>query len=138
MITGACLCGGVRVEVRSPLGPIIYCHCSMCRRTTGTAFATNATVMADAFHIVAGRELVREYESSPGRFRAFCSRCGSPVYGRGDRIPLVRVRLGGLDGDPGARAAAHIQVGSKAPWFDITDARERFEESAPLHYFAPG
>src|SRR3989442_16001197 len=119
MITGACLCGGVRFEVRSPLGPIIYCHCSMCRRATGTAFATNASVNAEAFQIVAGQDLVREYQSSTRSFRAFCSRCGSPLYGRFEGLPMIRMRLGSLEGDLGSGAVAHIWIGSKAPWFEI-------------------
>jgi hypothetical protein len=118
MLTGRCLCGGVRIEIEGSLGPVVQCHCSLCRRASGTAFATNASVRADSFRAAAGAELVREYESSPGYFRAFCSRCGSPLYGSGERFPeLRRVRLGVLDGDPGARPAAHVWVGSKAPWF---------------------
>jgi hypothetical protein len=139
MFTGRCLCGSVRFEIGAPLGPIIHCHCSMCRRANGSAFATNATVRADAFRIVAGEELVREFESSPRQFRAFCARCGSPVYGRHEMLPMLRrVRLGALDGDPGARAVAHIQIGSKAPWYDVADRLDQFDDDAPLHYFAPG
>ena len=47
MITGKCLCGKVRYEINGRLGPVVYCHCSMCRRATGSAFATNASVRAN-------------------------------------------------------------------------------------------
>jgi len=138
MLTGHCLCGGVRFEIHADLGPVIYCHCSMCRRASGSAFASNASVAADAFRIVAGRELLSEYESSHGQFRAFCSRCGSPLYGRlNDAAILRRVRLGAIDGDPGRRAVAHIWIGSKSSWFRITDALEQFEEEPPPAYCAP-
>src|ERR1700730_6667199 len=120
MLTGKCLCGGIRFEIHEELGPIIYCHCSMCRRASGSAFATNASVRSSAYRIVAGKELITEYESSPGGFRGFCSLCGSPIYNRSDRqMPLHRVRLGTLDSDPGNRSVANIWVGSKAPWFEI-------------------
>ena len=82
MITGKCLCGKVRYEIDGRLGPVVYCHCSMCRRATGSAFATNASVRANEFRVVAGSELISEYESSPSNMRAFCSRCGSPLYCR--------------------------------------------------------
>jgi hypothetical protein len=49
MITGKCLCGKVRYEINGRLGPVVYCHCSMCRRATGSAFATNASVRANEF-----------------------------------------------------------------------------------------
>jgi hypothetical protein len=137
MLTGKCLCGGVRFEISNQLGPIIYCLCSMCRRASGSAFATNASVRASEFRVVAGSELVSEYESSPGSYRAFCSRCGSPVFGRIAPTDLIRVRVGSLDGDPGGRPIANIWVGSKAPWFPITDSLERFDEEPPLHYCAP-
>ena len=137
MLTGRCSCGGIRFEISNDLGPIIYCHCSLCRRATGTAFATNASVRESEFRLTTGRDLLSEYESSPGSFRTFCSRCGSPVCGRIPAAGLIRVRLGNLDGDPGGRPVANIWVGSKAPWFTMTDSLQRFEEEPPIHYCAP-
>lgn len=122
MLSGGCLCGGVRYEVDGLAGPVEYCHCTQCRRASGSAFAANATVTAAAFRLRAGRDLLSEYESSPGKLRAFCGRCGSPVYARRPAQPdTLRLRVGTLDGDPGARAAGHWHVASAAPWFTITD-----------------
>jgi hypothetical protein len=137
MLTGGCLCGEVRFEITSPLGPVIRCHCTMCRRAIGSAFATNASVRSSDFRVVRGAEVVSEYASSPGSGRAFCSRCGSPVYGRIAALDLIRVRLGSLDDDPGVRPIADIWVGSKAPWFPIADSLEQFDEEPPIHYCAP-
>jgi hypothetical protein len=58
MLTGGCLCGGVRFEIDAPLGPIIYCHCSLCRRVSGSAFVANATVRTEVFRIVAGEATI--------------------------------------------------------------------------------
>lgn len=139
MITGRRLCENVRFEIDGRLGPIVYCHCAMCRRASGAAFAANASVRAGALRMVAGGELIAEIESSPGAFRGFCSRCGTPLYGRSESLPGVRrVRLGTLDGDPGDRSVANIWVGSKAPWFEITDDLERFDEEPPESYCACG
>jgi len=122
MPTGSCLCHGVRYEVTGPLGPVALCHCSMCRKATGSAFASNAAVAVADFRIVAGAELVASYESSPGKFRHFCRTCGAPLFSRDPKMPEhVRIRLGGLDDDPGVRPAFHYGVESKAPWFEITD-----------------
>jgi hypothetical protein len=139
VLTGKCLCGGVRFEIDSALGPVIYRHCSMCRRASGSAFATNASVRADGFRIVAGRELISEYASSPSSRRRFCSLCGSPLFGSILSHPVIRrVRLGAIDSDPGARSAAHIWIGSKSPWFEITDHLEHLDEAPPPAYLAPG
>jgi len=138
MLTGGCLCGGIRIEIDGSLGPIIYCHCSMCRHANGSSFATNASVWTEQFRIVAGRELIKEYESSPGNLRAFCSRCGSPLYGTIKEAPSIRrVRLGTLNSVDRATSVAHIWVGSKSEWFDITDSLEQFQEEPPGEYCAP-
>jgi hypothetical protein len=138
MLYGRCLCGGIRFEIDGHLGPVVYCHCSMCRHANGSSFATNASVRNEQFRIVSGLELIREYQSSPGNLRAFCSNCGSPMYGTVREAPWIRrVRLGTLDSGGGAKSVAHIWVGSKSEWYDITDHLERFENEPPENYWAP-
>jgi len=138
MLRGACACGTVRFEITGPLGPVVSCHCSICRRASGAAFASNASVPASRFQLLQGRDAISEFESSPGYFRAFCSRCGSPVYGRSARYPAMRrVRLGTLEGDPQTRPVAHVWVSSKAPWFEISDSIEQFAEMPPLRLVGP-
>ncbi|MDP3936657.1 MAG: GFA family protein [Deltaproteobacteria bacterium] len=132
MMTGKCLCGEIRYEIEAALGPMTYCHCSMCRRASGTAFATNASVRTRALRFISGEGVICEYESSPGKFRAFCPRCGSPIYSRrADDPGTLRLRLGTLDGDPGQRPVIHVSVGSKAPWFELTDGLPWLLEDAP-------
>jgi hypothetical protein len=132
MITARCLCEGVRLRSTGTLGPGVICHCSQCRRASGSAFACNAPVPARTVEFESGRDLIREFESSPGEFRAFCSRCGSPIYSRLVSNPEVyRLRLGTVDGDPGFRPVGHVWVGSKAPWFTITDSLPQFEAAPP-------
>ena len=122
-----CLCGGIRIEVSGKVGPVVFCHCSRCRKASGTAFAAHADVRRKYWRFVTGEELIREFESSPGVFRAFCRRCGSPIYSRRDGAPdVLRLRLGIVNGDPGRRSLAHCWVGSKAAWFDITDTLPQF------------
>lgn len=122
MLTGSCLCGRVRYEVTGPLGPIANCHCTQCRKASGASFATNASVGASTFRFVTGGDLVGRFESSPGQYRCFCTRCGSPLVKRYDAKPdEVRIRLGTFESDPGTRPVMHVFVGSKAPWTVIDD-----------------
>jgi hypothetical protein len=112
----------VRYEIRGPPELMYYCHCRMCRKATGTSFATNMLVRAEDFAIVAGHEAVKPYRSSQDESRYFCSACGSPLFSEaGHRRGILSIRCGLLDGDPGIRPAHHLYVGFKAPWFDIHD-----------------
>ena len=129
-ITGSCLCGAVRYEITGPFKAAGHCHCSMCRKSHGAAFATWAHVNPDQFRWTAGMEFVARYESSPGKERCFCKKCGSPL-GLSDSGKITEVVLGTVDGDPGVRPGEHIFVGSKAPWYEIVDALPQYEEWPP-------
>ena len=80
MYRGSCLCGSIRFEIDGELGEFGYCHCESCRKASGTAHAANSGVLKTQFSLDDPKQLVREYESSPGKFRAFCTNCGSPLY----------------------------------------------------------
>ena len=121
MLTGSCLCGQVRYEIDGLLRHITHCHCGMCRRAHGAAFATYANVSRRRFRLLASATL-REYHSSDHATRQFCSACGSPVFFVDDRYPdALSLSLGTLDGDPGGRAVAHTHVSTKATWYEIHD-----------------
>ena len=139
MLNGRCLCGKVRYEVDGTLGPVVQCHCSMCRRATGSAFATNASVDSNAFRVVKGRKTIKIYNSSKEGFRAFCRKCGSPLYGGSNAHPqIVRVRLGSLEDAGGARPAAHIWTRSKAEWVEIGEGLRKFDREPPTDFLMPG
>lgn len=132
MLTGNCLCGGVRFEIHGPLAPLGYCHCKQCQRASGSAFTANTSIAKADFRLLSGQELIREYESSPAAFRAFCSRCGSPVYKRLASQPdSIRVRLGLVNEDPGLRPRVHVWVSAKAAWYEISDALPQLPEGLP-------
>jgi hypothetical protein len=125
-IRGSCLCGVVSYEITGSLGATGHCHCSMCRKSHGAAFVTWASVNPDRFRWTSGVEFVEGYESSPGKERCFCKKCGSPLVIT-DSGKTTEVVLGTVDGDPGVRPGEHIFVGSKAPWYEIADALPQFE-----------
>lgn len=120
MHAGGCLCGAIRYEISGDLAAIEVCHCSQCRKAQGGAFATNISVAEAALQILSGRAAIREYESSPGKFRAFCSHCGSPLFSRRTALPgTVRIRAGTLDGPVATRPAVHFHVASCCDWWQI-------------------
>jgi hypothetical protein len=122
LVTGGCLCGGVRFEVTGPFLRANHCHCSRCRRHSGTAVCTQARVRREHFRLLSGDELIRVYGRGAGAVKAFCSVCGSSLFGgTWPEGPQVSIRLGAFDGDPGIRPQFHTFVDSKAPWDAITD-----------------
>ena len=127
MIRGSCLCGNVRYEIHGMPRLMYYCHCVMCRKATGTSFATNIFVHAGDLAITAGRDSLKGYRSSPDEIRHFCGNCGSPVYSEaGRRKGIVSVRCGLLNDDPLLRPSQHIYTAFKAPWYEIHDAIPQF------------
>ncbi|MFZ4289520.1 GFA family protein [Variovorax sp. HJSM1_2] len=129
MHKGGCLCGAVKYEITGSLGPGVYCHCSRCRKANGSAFAAVAAVAASDFHIIKGQESLRSYRTDSGVQRVFCSICGSPIIGKRDNTPeAVRVRIGTLDTPLETKVSAHIFVGSKAEWYEISDQTPQHDE----------
>lgn len=129
-IKGSCLCGTVSYEVTAPFEFLGHCHCSVCRKSHGAAFATWGIIKAGQFRWTSGEDFVQGYESSPGTTRCFCKRCGSPLACTHSGA-VGEVVVGSVDGDPGARPREHIFVGSKASWHDITDTLPQHEGWPP-------
>ena len=128
-ITGGCHCGGVRYEIDGPIQRFANCHCPDCRKITGSTYGSALALHPQHFRLTAGQDLLTAYESSKGKFRNFCRRCGSHVFARMDYKPdLLIVRAGSLDGDPGLRPQMHIWVSAKAPWHEIADSLPQYPE----------
>jgi hypothetical protein len=137
MIQGSCLCGGVRFEIARATGPFELCHCSRCRKVSGSAFIAGLGVRREDFRFVAGTELIRTFdapilESPPAYRTAFCSRCGSPVPDPTSAAPWFEIAAGALDDDPGIRPQRHIMVDRASLWFEIADALPQLDRAALL------
>ncbi|SMX38278.1 GFA family protein [Octadecabacter ascidiaceicola] len=131
-IRGGCLCNGIQFALQGELKDVGMCHCSQCRRASGTAFAAYTRVSLDGFKWTSGEDMTAKFQTSPGVYRPFCGRCGSPlgaVVGDGNKLDWVA--LGAVVGDPIVRPEAHIFAGSKAPWHEITDDLPLFEDWPP-------
>jgi hypothetical protein len=118
MISGSCLCGQVRYEVDGELGGFVHCHCRTCRKAHGSAFSTVAAVPKTAFRWVAGEGLLKSYESSTGKFRSFCTNCGSQIVANRPAQPTILLRLGCLDTEAVGQPKCHIWRSDGASWYD--------------------
>jgi hypothetical protein len=115
LLTGGCLCGGVRYEIGEPLVSASYCHCKRCQRRTGTAAAVSARIAPGSLQIVEG-------QPDDGFAKCFCSRCGGALWSRSPDDPeRISVRLGTFDDDPGVRPSYRQFVAYAAAWEAIPD-----------------
>ncbi len=132
-VTGGCLCGAIRFEVTGPFLRASHCHCSRCRKHSGTAVCTQARVRREHFRLLAGEAAIRVYRPAPGAaVKAFCTTCGSSLFGGSwPEGQEVSIRLGAFDGDPGMRPQYHTFVDSRAPWDEITDGLPQFAGAGP-------
>jgi hypothetical protein len=126
-VIGRCECGATAYEVPDEFLYALNCHCSNCRAHTGSAFKAFAGIEQEKVVVTKGGAGLLVWGDPDGKNHTRCGTCGSPLFsvvGRG----RVHVALGSLRGVPSIRPTDHIFVGSKAPWFEITDALPQLEE----------
>ena len=126
---GSCLCGQIRFEV-DVFAPLTgNCHCSMCRKFHGAAYATIAEAKRRHFRWTAGEELLKDYTADNGTTRRFCRQCGSCLTFSSPRADpeLVEIALGAFDDEVPVTPDAHIFVGSGANWARPDDDLPQFE-----------
>ena len=116
---GHCLCGAVEYEIHGPLRPVIYCHCSMCRRSTGHFFAATACARGDLQ--VKSEQSLRWYQSSPTSRRGFCERCGSQLFWDSKDASYVSILAGSLNSPTGLTGQEHIFVADAGDYYTIDD-----------------
>lgn len=131
MIEGSCLCGEVAFEADELSGPIGHCHCQTCRKSHASSFSTTARVVRDQFRWVRGEDLLKNFESSPGKRRHFCSNCGTHLIAEWIDRPNVILRMGAVNNDPGQKPQGHIWVSHDVPWLEYGPGLPMFEEGVP-------
>ena len=132
-ITGSCLCRGVNYAIKGNLGIFQYCHCSRCRKFTGSAFGANLLVRPDDFSWTRGQALVGRYELPEAKHFAtsFCKNCGSSLPWLSKSGKAVIVPAGTLDEDPVVRPLQNIYVGSGADWYEAPESLPGYDELPP-------
>ena len=128
-LAGKCFCGTVEYRVPDAFLYAMNCHCSNCRRTTGSAFKPFAGIERAKLTVTQGRGKLLIYGRNIEKAHdAHCQMCGSLLYSLVRDGQYVHVALGSLVDAPTIRPSRHIFVGSKAPWFTITDDLPQHEE----------
>jgi hypothetical protein len=130
MAQGKCNCGSVAFEIDADVSGIFICHCSICRRSTGSNGIAVVVVDNDAFQWTRGIELITSWKKPDADWETwFCSICGSPVPGRNDAsrmfVPAGLISTGG----DSLEVLHHIWVDSKAPWDEIGDSGRQHPEA---------
>ena len=132
MLTGSCLCGGVRFEVTQAPETLRYCHCESCKKLSGGAGTVNIRVPSRAVRIVDGEDLLQTYQPPEGSAKTFCLACGSNLFGGGwPESERASVRVTTLDEPPAGLPGAHLYARSVAPWETLPDdGFERFQTTS--------
>ena len=132
-LRGSCLCGAVQYEIPDELLYAAYCHCSECRRFSGSAFSALGGIAKAQLQIKTGKDKIKYFLKTEASNLAFCEVCGSSLFTEKPLKGLVHLRLGTLMDSPSLTPQVHVLVGSKAPWFEITDNLPQFEDLPPVN-----
>ena len=134
---GGCLCGSVAFSIDNAPSKIVQCHCSRCRRTRGTAHGVNTFVRQDQLHFTRGADRVKTFKPNDAeRFStSFCVDCGGLLPALFAPMQIYLVPVGSLDAPFDVKGVVNIYVGSKAPWFAITNPHPQYDELPPREWF---
>ena len=126
---GSCLCGGVTFEITPPVVFFQYCHCSRCRKATGTAHGANMLIKAPQLAWTAGEELVQRWELPDAEYfcTGWCERCGSALPWASRNGKYFLVPAGSLDDDPGIRPTRNVHWASRGAWFAAVEELEKLD-----------
>ena len=125
---GQCLCGGVAFELDAPLPDLYQCHCSLCRKTTGSSANAAFRIDARQFAWLSGEDQISRYISDSGFKSHFCRCCGSPLPNLTAGGDAYWVPVGLLEDSGEIELVAHLFTGSRASWDRIADQGLQFDE----------
>ena len=129
-LRGQCLCGAVQYEVDDAFEYALNCHCSNCRRATGSAFKPFGGVKLEKLKLLSNPSTLMIYGGDDAH-DVHCKRCGSLLYSAFPPRAYAHITFGTLIDTPSLLPTAHIFVGSKAPWFEILDKLPQHHEFPP-------
>jgi hypothetical protein len=128
-ISGSCLCGKVSYQFTGPIRVFQYCHCSRCRKVTGSAHASNIIIDPPGFEWLSGEDNVGRFEHPEAKHFAtsFCKTCGSSLPWLTKSGKAVIIPAGTLDDDPVARPMHNIYYVDRAPWYIETGSLRKYD-----------
>ena len=126
-IKGSCLCGQIRFTTPGPLRPVIACHCTQCRKTTGHSVAVTSVLRTGV--TITGAP--RWYASSSQACRGFCAKCGSQLFwdGKGTHLSIF---AGSIDGATGVKMTGHIFCTDKGDYYEIANGLPQAAAEDPV------
>jgi hypothetical protein len=127
LLNGHCECRATRYVVADEFRYAGNCHCSNCRAATGSAFKPFAGIEREKLEVTQGADTLLVWGTEDENHTR-CGLCGSLLFSVVRDGEYVHVALGSLEDEPSIRPTNHIFVGSKAPWFEITDDLPQSEE----------
>jgi len=127
-IRGSCLCGEVEYSILDDLLYAGYCHCSECRKWTGSLFSASGGVAQSDFEILKGEALLTSYKKGEGSLAFFCTKCSSIVFGSVEAYKMNYVMLGALDESPSLKPQWHVYTNYKVDWYEISDGLPQHKE----------
>ncbi|MFE8070014.1 GFA family protein [Marinobacteraceae bacterium S3BR75-40.1] len=127
-LDGSCFCGAVQYDLPDELEYAGYCHCSQCRKFSGSSYAVVGGIPGAKFKVISGEDRITYFQKSEETTVGFCSICGSNLFTRKKSNGMLNLRLGTLNQAPSLRPHMHIHVGSKAEWDEILDGLPQFME----------
>ena len=130
-LSGTCLCGKVKIQIPDDFEYMGNCHCSECRKFSGSDYASVGGLDSSKFRIVTGESDITYFHKTEETDLAFCSFCGSSLFSRKNKGKKHNIRLGILNDAPAKKPGFHIFTGSKAEWSNICDDLPQFEEGPP-------
>ena len=132
-IKGSCLCQAVKYQFHGPGYAFQYCHCSRCRKFTGSAHGSNIIIDPKNFEWLSGEDMVGRFEHPEAKHFAtcFCRNCGSSLPWMSQSGISVVIPAGTLDEDPGIRPTQNIFWKSRAPWREEVSALPNYDELPP-------
>lgn len=116
MMIGKCLCGQIEFEVSGALPNIYRCHCSLCKKATGTSSCSGVVVGYENLKWISGTDKIKSFTKENGFRTDFCSDCGSPVPNKMNVGDYMWIPAGTLEGDIESKIAAYIFTANKAGW----------------------
>lgn len=130
---GSCLCGAVAYEITLPLKLFQYCHCSKCRKVTGSVHASNAFVGGDQFRWLSGEDQVKSFKHPSSKYftNAFCQQCGSRMPYQVPGHTNMVVPGGSFDDSPEMTPVQNIYWASRAQWCVSVEELPKFDELPP-------
>lgn len=125
---GGCACGAVRYQARAEPVNIRVCHCRLCQKATGQPFFARALFASEAVSI-SGR--LERHATTPRQNRAFCPRCGTPLFSEPQTRPMLSIGLGSLDDPSALPPQMHVWTSRKVDWLRLDDGLPQHLEGAP-------